>query len=380
MNIKLSAKRSTYIGLLAIVVALMLGSATGISLLAGFFLGAGTKGPTFTQATEADLFNGFASVADYGAVPNDGKDDTKAFLKAASTGMNVFVPAGEYQVKKTITLYGGQIAGSSLNNTLIISTGSDPILDLNNGAGASQLSLSFKEISGKEKVGNKIAVRIGTCAENQIGSYLHDLQISHVGTAFYSDVEGNAHNETFENIRIDDFSAAGIYLKTTQRDNLCLRSVSLSDAKASCGVMIENGSAAALEQVMLENVTAEDAIILSDCMGFTVRTASFIDTSATNLLALDNSVGTIGSLFDKRSSGTVLGIKNVDFEMQIPVDFIHAEDVTEKQQFKLVGGKALNSKCTVTVDSCTAKGLAEAHQTFPCDTDANLSIEFLTKK
>ena len=363
----------------------MLASVTGILLLTRFFEGnvveGGEKLPTFIEPTTEDLFNGFASVVDYGAIPNDGKDDTKAFLKAAATGMNIFVPAGEYQVEETITLCSGQIAGSSFNNTLIVSTGSDPILDLKGGAGASQLTLSFLDVTGKETVGNKIAVRIGACAENKMGSYLHDLHISHVGTAFYSDEKGNAHNEIFENIWIDDFTAAGIYLKTTQRDNLCFRSVSLSNAKPNfCGVNVENSTAVLLEQVMFENVATEEALILFDCTSFTVRTVSFLETCATNLLVLDNSVGTIGSIFDRTSSGTVLSIRNVVSEMLIPVDFVHAEAITEKQQFKLVSGKSLKVKCSIKFDSCTGKELAEAYRTFPYDTVENLSVEFLTKK
>jgi hypothetical protein len=67
---------------------------------------------------------GFLSVTDYGAVPNDGKDDTAAFkaaLKAAKIeGVGVWFPAGEFEVGDgLLDLGSAQIRGAGMWHTTL---------------------------------------------------------------------------------------------------------------------------------------------------------------------------------------------------------------------------------------------------------------------
>lgn len=59
---------------------------------------------TIPQIPDSKLW---VSVADYGAVGNDGKDDTEAIQKAIDENQVVFVPEGWYEISKTIKLRKG---------------------------------------------------------------------------------------------------------------------------------------------------------------------------------------------------------------------------------------------------------------------------------
>ena len=68
-------------------------------------------------------FNKFVNVTDieYGAIPNDGKDDTDAFEKAIKTGLDVYCPEGQYEISNLkfkyfvfYTINGGGILKTKL--------------------------------------------------------------------------------------------------------------------------------------------------------------------------------------------------------------------------------------------------------------------------
>lgn len=96
-----------------------------------------TSVPVFNTGYEADdeRLNGEVNVTDYGAIPDDGLDDTNSFMRAISDarltrGRRVFVPRGTFDISQTLTLvldnavpgeYDGQtilgVEGSVINLT-----------------------------------------------------------------------------------------------------------------------------------------------------------------------------------------------------------------------------------------------------------------------
>ena len=188
----------------------------------------------------------------------------------------MFVPTGKYQINETISLVGVQMSGNSFNNTVIESKGNRVMFELYKGADVSQLTLRYASVSGKEKLDEKVALKICSTEESQIDSYIHDIIIENVGTGIYSDFNGVVNNETFENVHINGFTAAGIYLANADRFNTNLRSIYLNDSKgAQYGITVQNGTAAVFEEIIFNNVEADEVMLLNSCTGFTVRTAMY---------------------------------------------------------------------------------------------------------
>ena len=92
MNKSVNNSKSLFIALIVVIVVVVLGLVFALAALSGVFSSPSSNKPTTPEnitinASTKDLFNGFANVCDYGAVPNDGKDDTQAFKKAVETGV-----------------------------------------------------------------------------------------------------------------------------------------------------------------------------------------------------------------------------------------------------------------------------------------------------
>ncbi len=372
--------RSLYILLIVAVAVVTVGAVAAICLIG--FSGKGGKetssqsGETYSEVpSEKDLQSGVANVVDYGATPNDGTDDTAAFRKAASTGLSVFVPPGTYTVSDTININGGFIAGSSMADTVLLCTGQNTILRLQNGAGATQLTLGFAETTGGEALGERTAIEIGAAGSGQTGSYVKSVRIDTVGTGIYSDAEGVANGEAYENILVSRFVSAGICLKTTERRNTSFRSVTLGDSQgAQAGLLLANDENTLIEQLLLENLSLTEGVRFTDSVGLSLRTAAFSKLSAADLIVLDNAVGSFGSLYDAASEGNILKLANFRSETVLPVDFVHAESIGSSQTFHFVRAEGLKAPCTVEVAVCSGGDPAESHHPFPYDEDANLTV------
>ncbi len=141
--------------------------------------------------------NNFVDVTDYGAIPNDGKDDTDSLQKAfSSTDRHIFFPEGTYLVSNTV--YIGSLEDSYPYNTwdgkLVQGAGTDKtIIKLDDDAPGFDDPTNPKTIFSffhEDK----------TLIDNQFGDMLKDITIdanSHpgaVGINFYTSNFGGLSN------------------------------------------------------------------------------------------------------------------------------------------------------------------------------------------
>ena len=95
------------------------------------------------------------NVNNHGAIANDGKDDTQAFINAidsASTGSVVFVPDGTYNLSKKISITKSIVLrGNGADKTRLIFNTSDSLIEFTTNGGE-----SWKGISGNLDKGSNI--------------------------------------------------------------------------------------------------------------------------------------------------------------------------------------------------------------------------------
>lgn len=176
------------------------------------------------EETTTSIAEGYVSVADYGAVPNDSDDDTAAFKAAVASGNSVFVPAGKYYISEPIVLDGIILEGVPSFQTKLIGTSKDiskPMLILTGNASVSGLYMEFSdfEVTEEMNAGEKTAIQLG--AENAPfdGGYIKDMIFNSVGTAIYApDLEGSgANNFHIDTIEVQKFSYRGIDMQVKNR-------------------------------------------------------------------------------------------------------------------------------------------------------------------
>ena len=103
------------------------------------------------------------NICDFGAVPNDGKDDTVAFnLTLSISNDPVYVPPGTYNISESIIVHTSSLFGAGIDKTVIIAdidAVRDPIIWAGASSQIRDLTIKFAdhcindtEISG-ERVG-----------------------------------------------------------------------------------------------------------------------------------------------------------------------------------------------------------------------------------
>lgn len=151
--------------------------------------------------------NGFISVADYGATPNDGKDDYDAIVNcintAKSQGQGVYLPAGVFDLitEKTINVNGVTIQGAGMWHTTLYGAGAAFKV-----SGTCQFSdFAMTGVSTIRDDAGDLAGFEGYDASNDV--VIQNIWMSHmkVGCWFY-----NTNKLTIQGCRIRDTYADGI--------------------------------------------------------------------------------------------------------------------------------------------------------------------------
>lgn len=231
----------------------------------------------------AQALNGWASVTDFGAVPDDGGDDTAAFEAAAKSGYSVFIPAGEYHLERPIALNGQGLRGCGARITRVISRCTDPaqpIFRVGGTATVRDLSMGYDPalITGSEGEGERIALQMGAKIPAAAGSRVANLGFTHVGTAVRIGGDGpSCDNTAFEELRIEAFSFRGVEIIGENSGNV-FRGVWLenSGADADCAVWVDGeDSAVVLDRVIAVGCTLKNGISASAESGAFIRGTLF---------------------------------------------------------------------------------------------------------
>lgn len=256
---------------------------------------------TTIDGTEMDIHNGYADVTLYGAVPNDGKDDTEPFLNAAKTGASIYVPIGEFNIKKTIELNGQSLKGAGMENTKITFSGNGNILSVKSSVIVEDIALSYDKdtITGTEENGEKVAI-----FDNGLSnlSVIRAVKLSNVGTGFYSADEKEPNSAlTVESVIIDGFSNKAFDIKSSY--GTLFRSVFVKNAGKKVKTAALLGGTFTFESFAFEGVEADHLLELSSADSAVIRSLLIKDCTA-------NSGNAINSISSMISAETVTVINS----------------------------------------------------------------------
>lgn len=144
--------------------------------------------------------SGVVSVLDYGAVPNDGKDDTaaiqKAFNENSGSGSMIYLPPGTYHISDTIRWPGRQsfnaLQGAGRDHTTLRLIDNAPGFNKANepknmiytgGPPAQRFKNSIRDLTIDSGIGNPGAIGLNFCANNQGGVFDVTIRSGEDGTA-----------------------------------------------------------------------------------------------------------------------------------------------------------------------------------------------------
>ena len=252
---------------------------------------------------------GYISVADCGASPSDGKDDTEAFRQAAASGQGLFIPAGEYQLSGTVELNGQDIVGEGMTAVFIRGTSGEALFRLRGNCRLLEMSLSYTD--GTAGRGEKTAVRIASGEGGALSPSVKNVQFDQIGTAVFVE-SGITNGVRLEDLTIRHFGYAGVVFDGSGHRGAILRSVFAEKAlDGVCyGVEMQGDEGTLLEQVTLSECRVKQGVRFDGSAGFSVKTIQFLNVQADALMGGDRAAGRIGSVFVRTSEGNMLGFTN----------------------------------------------------------------------
>ncbi len=290
---------------------------------------------TIVFGTDSDKLNGYADVNLYGAVPNDNKDDTDAFIKAAETGAGIYVPLGVYDIDKTVVLRGQNLKGAGIDRTTIRFNGNGIIVEMKKSSIINDITLSFAKdcITGKETEGEQVAIK--DCGITN-GAALRSVKVSNVGTGYYSDVTPDINfSFSTEVFLIDEFSYKAIEIKDINSSSFrgvnvgktigsvdsaisiggtfTFDSIVFSKTKCNYPLELVNSKSAVINNVVFEDVqTGSGSLIKSISSVLSIITATAVNSKADTLIKIEDiqdNGATMGNVISLWSNS---GIQNID--------------------------------------------------------------------
>ena len=256
----------------------------------------------------------YANVVTLGAVPDDGKDDTEAFQMAAYINKPIFVPAGVYQITKTIELDSLVLMGAGSELSIIeadLAVTTDPIVKADRTSEVRDICLSYKEglVTGKERVGERVAIYPGGIRWTlQRGSTISNVKMQNVGTGIYAPSTKVAEevcpfSVTFESVSVIDFSFRGFDFQTEGRTGNVFRNLYFSSGKYSAdSAFYTRGSESEMDicELTIEDSKLKTPISFVHLYAISATNINVISTeltkSNTAFLYIENSAGYIEGL------------------------------------------------------------------------------------
>ena len=303
--------------------------------------------PTLVFGSDSDKHNGYADVTLYGAVADDGKDDTKAFIKAAETGAGIYVPLGTFDIKKTVTLRGQNLKGAGMDRSVIRFNGEGTIVEMKGAAIIDDITLSFadKYLTGKEKAGEQVAIKdIGIVN----GAMLRSVKTTNVGTGYYS-TQRAANNLSFmvESLIVDKFTYKALEMKDSLSTHL--RTVNIGEAKGEVDTAVTLGGSFTLDSFVFSGTKCNYLFELLNCESATV-----------NSLVFDGVEAKSGNLF--KSVSSVLSMRTVTVKDSKATTLIKLEDTAD-------GGESMGN--VISLWSNSGNITVDAENKIKCDNNVS---------
>lgn len=246
--------------------------------------------------------DGYVSVINFGAIPSDNGDDTKAFRLAAESGYGIFVPAGEYRLSGTVELNGQDIVGEAQTVTVIRGTSDQTLFKLKGNCKLADLTVGYAD--GTAGRGKKTAVRIVSDNRYGLSPSVKNVKFTQVGTAVFVE-KGKTNGIRLEDVSVDSFGYAGIVFDGSGSRNAILRGVYLTKALsgAAYGLELQRDEGTLLEQITVESSSLKQAIRFDGSLAFSIKTAQCIAVKAEAMVGGNKCGGRVGSLYLQSCTG-----------------------------------------------------------------------------
>ena len=194
-------------------------------------------------APPATMPNGFLSLTDYGAVPDDDNADTDALQNAITAakaqGKSVWIPAGVFRIGGTISLDNITIKGAGMWHSKFL--GLDDYADgkrLYFTGSGNNIHLSDFSLFGKLNYRNDSEGNDGIVGSYGTGSTIKNIWVEHTKTGAWIT---NSDNLRIEGMRFRNTIADGINLCTAMRNTLVYNCTSRNTGD-DCFAMWPTGS------------------------------------------------------------------------------------------------------------------------------------------
>lgn len=253
---------------------------------------------------------GYINVVAMGAIADDGKDDTRAFINAFATGMPVYVPQGEFIVSQPLRTTSQLLVGAGAEKSRIIAKIEDtkqPIMYPGNGGSyIRDITLGYADgyVTGNEDVGERVGMYTGNTWAFGMGTSLRNVIFENVGTAVYS-LDGDQYamfSATFENVTVKDFSFRGFDIRGLIRTGNYWRNIYMTSKYTVDSALYLDGeeSETVFTGIVVENLKAREPIHLLGLRGLKMSGISLrnveLRDDESGYIYLDNTNGTIDSI------------------------------------------------------------------------------------
>lgn len=273
-------------------------------LSVSFLLGMG-RNESKKQSESTGYNQALLNICDYGAIPNDGKDDSLAFELTITAGNEpIYLPPGTYNISKSIIAQEASIIGAGSDKTVIIAdfeSAREPIIWVGGHSQIRDLTIKFAEhcINGTEVDGERVGIITTSKAKGSLtrGGSISNVRIENVGTGLYipnkNVIEqfapagnddwgtGCAFSATFENISVIDFSFRGVCAESTQRTGNIWRNIYLSSGKYEANTAYYTTRAeseSSMSEITVANSKLKNAVRFEESYGITMTNLTIINT------------------------------------------------------------------------------------------------------
>lgn len=243
---------------------------------------------------------GSFNVCAFGAVPNDGEDDTAAFLAMGSKEKAIYVPAGEFEVNQTIELLDSTLIGCGREKSVIIcknESDRDPIIEAGGRCVIRDLTIRYDDscIKGNELAGERVGIYTGHAEKTlKRGTSITNINIENVGTGIYSPklaitpetfkMYAVAFSVTFESVAVNDFIYRGFDMACDGRTGNIYRNIYISTngKEANAGFYLQDSEIEAdITDITIKNSKLKSPVKFQVCEALSVSNINIIDTELT---------------------------------------------------------------------------------------------------
>lgn len=236
---------------------------------------------------------------------------------------DIYVPAGEYVIKKPIFLDNASLVGAGMDKTVIIAdfeNPNTPIVIAGATSSIENIQFRYKDglVTGEEARGQRVGLCTGNYWELCKGAVIKNVKFSNVGTGMYApdslnvneigvvtnynkeDLPMTAFSITFDNIVIEDFSYRGIDFSADTRTGNIYRGIYLSSGKYACNSAFYfdgEESETSIDSITVADTRAERPIFISG--------ARALDAGAINLRNVNLIGDNLTYIYFEKSSGNI---------------------------------------------------------------------------